>query len=368
MNVCAVFYTYIIFYFFSFQIILWRVNPHTWHYSSNSIQSAVLDVTISLSKAANIVYAQHANDSMHNNSVNNETDLTECKQNPEKNITKCNNINIVHHRGNKTDNIKENMTQEELSISNLTVPIQLFIPKYGDAVQNLTKSEAGSEVFFVKPSTEGKDFLTYHQINVTSPYVSTSVNVKPGSDVEFDLFIRYNEKPTSMEYNFKRRIPDYSSCYHDLHLKKYVNCSMDPYTFSFSAKDSGHTGLHYLGIRYLHSFKNRTKSHTTINATEHLLIRVRKSVKDPCIGVGKRKKRSCAEYKNPPPPKPAPTYKKVVLPDFENLTDISYTLDITSGTCMFWNVEDQQWSREGCKVRKNTLINFTPCYKNIESQ
>lgn len=269
-----------------------------------------------------------------------------------------NETNIVHYQENKTDNITENIAQDALIISNLTVPIQLFIPKYDDEVNNLTMSEVENEVFFVKPSTEDQDFLTYHRMNVTSPFISTTVFVKPASDVMFDVYIKYNEKPSSNDYNFKRQIPDHSSCSYDSNLKAFVNCSLDPYTFSFSAKDSGHTGLHYLGIRYLPSFYNRSTNHTTLDAKKHLVIRVRRSVQEPCDGDGRRQKRSCAEYKKPPTPKPAPSFKKEVVPDFENLTDVSYTLDITSGTCMFWDTEDQQWSRKGCKVKKLFLLNF----------
>ena len=119
-----------------------------------------------------------------------------------------------------------------------------------------------------------------------------------------------------------------------------LNCSPDPYTFSFSSRISGYTGTHFLGIRYI---KKNTKA-SNIDAR-----RKRRS----CGPHQRRGKRSCVDVKDAPTtPPPTPM---IIIPTYNSSTDANYSLSISVSGCLYWSESKEKWTSEGCRVRRNLL-------------
>ena len=183
--------------------------------------------------------------------------------------------------------------------------------------------------------------IQYHEINIPHEKNVVFINLKPvtSSPVSLRVYVSFYDYPTPGMHTFSVAIP----C-------KFgePKCSNDNYTFSFNASDTGHTGIHYIGIHY---YVNSTYGDMPFHK------RARKSVdhsaktgpRSYCKDGGRRKKRSCVGLKDPPPiPTPKPV---ILLPEFNASTDLNYTLVVSIGSCFYWSEEKEYWTEEGCKVR-----------------
>ena len=216
-----------------------------------------------------------------------------------------------------------------LNISNLQQDVELLIPL-------LEKPDAKEpHNYFVKPSNNGT--MQFHKIVFPGPEYAISIKIVPSGNKNLTLYVRYAQRPTMEYYNYSAVVPNYSSCNYSVE-KKYTNCSTDPFTVTLSSSTTGHTGLHYLGIAY-----EMLHNHTKINATTPSHV---KRVKRGCFSNG-RQKRSCVGVKEPPTT-PSPIVD--IKPTFNASTDVNYTLEVTMGTCQYWNGTAEAWSKEGCKV------------------
>lgn len=220
-----------------------------------------------------------------------------------------------------------------LKVSNLDSPVGIFIP------EDTPPSNVPITPNFVKPTKNSSDTsqLRYHTFNIDSPYSVVMIRVEPSQGKKFEVFVRALQRPLPWQYNYTTIVPDYSSCQSDSSdgARQYINCTADPYMFNVSSKLTGKTGKHFVGIRYL-----ETKS-----------IEMRHRLRRDC-GPGRRKKRSCVGVKDPPTML-MPT--RIVIPVYNETTDVNYTLSISSSSCMYWSEKTQNWTDDGCKV------NFSYC-------
>ena len=132
-----------------------------------------------------------------------------------------------------------------LSISDLSQPIELFIPEKVPEVS--TQNDAQGHLF-VKPYNDS-GAIRYHKITFENDHESALVEIRPENNTVFDVFVGAGVKPTPNNYTFRARIPDVSLCA-DLKLGfGYVNCTRNPYTFSLSSNVTGDIGVYYIGIR-----------------------------------------------------------------------------------------------------------------------
>lgn len=243
-----------------------KVNPYTWHPKSRDIKSSVLDVTL-------------------------------------KNVT----------------------SGKPLHVEGLVKPVEMYIKNWQREREENLKRQKPQREFFVKPSPpDSIKNMRYHQI--LFPYGDAEANIRiiPSNDQELEIYIRYKVRPTPAENNFATIVPNFSSCTkHD----GFFDCQSDPYLFTISPKITGHTGTHFLGIRYID--KNNTKTDTRRRRT--------------CRDTNGRQKRSCVEVKSPP------SVEHTRL-EFQNGSDIKYDLLVTMGACMYWSVEEDEWTSRGCQV------------------
>lgn len=223
-----------------------------------------------------------------------------------------------------------------MNISGLQEPVALFIPLTRD--DEYEKSNSSGQKLFLKPS-DGTSSIRVHRFMVSSHYELVTITIKPESGKTVDVFVNYKTKPTPQNNVFSTTIPNLSSCTNATgNSSGSHNCSSDPYAFTFSSLNSGHTGTHYLGIRYI--MENTEANGNTKPERK----------KRSCSPVHRRGKRSCVDVKDAPTtPAPAP---RIIVPRYNFLTDVNYSLSVSVSGCLYWSEPKEKWTGEGCRVRK----------------
>lgn len=219
-----------------------------------------------------------------------------------------------------------------MNLSDLSHPIELFIPEK-DQQRNITENT--QRHLFVKPENDSSS-IRYHKIKIENDFDVAFVEIRPQNNSRFDVFVNNGDKPTSSNYTLRARIPDFSSCKHFKVEIGYLNCTRNPYVLKLSSNVTGNTGVHFIGIR-LASERNEGAK----------LNRSRRSV-GPCKGRHGRQKRSCIDVKDPPTS--PPQTPNIIAPQYEEHTDVNYTMVVTMRSCLYWSEEKQAWTSEGCKV------------------
>ena len=219
-----------------------------------------------------------------------------------------------------------------LNISDLTHPIELIIPEKDPEEPIEDDSQAH---LFVKPYNDSSA-IRYHKITLYNDFESALVKITPEDKAFFDVFVGAAVKPTPNNYTFRTTIPDVSLCEGFTPGIGYINCSSNPYVFSLSSNVTGYIGIQYIGIRLAQeaNAKNVQKN----------LRRLQRSCKD---SQG-RQKRSCIGVKDSPTtPPPTP---EVIVPTYDALSDVNYTMSVKMRSCLYWSEVKETWTNEGCKV------------------
>lgn len=217
-----------------------------------------------------------------------------------------------------------------LEVSGLNDPVELFIPIKREGEKGRNRPD---EKYFARPS-DGLENVRYHRINITSKDVLVYLEIKPESGKFFTVLVSPRLKPTPVNYQLQFRVPDFSSCStlneHITYRSENLNCSSDPYKVTLSYQITGKTGVHFIGIIY--------------SGSPALNIRIARS----CGGLGKRQKRGCIGVKDPPTtPPPTP---KLVVPQYNESTDVNYTMSVNIASCLYWSDKKQAWTNSGCRV------------------
>lgn len=220
----------------------------------------------------------------------------------------------------------------QLKISNLNHSIELLIPdKDPDrAIENDTQGH-----LFVKPYND-TNAIRYHKVAISNNLESALIDIRPQKSVIFDVFVGVGARPTPTNYSLKTSVPDVSLCKDFLPEIGYINCTSNPYVFSLSSSVTKNTGVHYIGIRLAHK-----ANETNVAGEGH---RVARSCKDS----HGRQKRSCIGVKDPPTtPPPTP---RIIVPTYDAITDVNYTMSVKMRSCLYWSEVKEVWTNEGCKV------------------
>lgn len=245
------------------------------------------------------------------------------------------------------DVVLQTEEKRNLPVSNLTEPIDLYIPQNSD---NGSPADVRKNTvrYFVKPSYEVNEskLIQYHKINISNERDVVFVKLHPDIyATPLRVYVSFSDFPTAKEHNYSTVIP----C--TIEERK---CHKDPYVFSFTASDTGNIGIHYIGIHYYVNVSNEFMfgNGKMINMNGSIQERTRRS--SGCDDGSKRRKRSCIGVKTPPPP---PTPAPIVLRSKYNAnTDLNYTLSVTIGNCFYWSEVKEQWTDEGCKVRRIVVM------------
>ena len=223
-----------------------------------------------------------------------------------------------------------------IRVQGLKKPVQLFIKNWEREEKELKnqKKQKPKEIFFVKPSPPNSiRNMRFHKISL-SLYKDMETNIKivPSNNERLEIYIRNRVRPTPVDNNFQTTVPDFTSCLNSSRGDGFDKCLSDPYLIRISPKITGHTGTHYIGIRYVPKSPINKNNNTT---------RVKRGCRET---GGQRHKRSCVEVKNPP------SVAKLVTSEFQNGTDVWYKIRVTMGACMYWSEEKEEWTNRGCKV------------------
>lgn len=222
--------------------------------------------------------------------------------------------------------------QAELNVSSLKNEISLFINR---DVESLTKP---NPVFMNGENGS----MAYHQFNIENVGEPKILHITPNNDDAFlEIYWSSGERPQIGSVHIVGVIPNFTSC--TSHEDGQEICEYDPYIVFIDASLISTPGEYYMGIA---SYR---VPNVDINGTQS---RVRRSCSE-----GVRVKRSCIEYKDPPPrPTTAPQGEyKIQIPEYDAEKDINYTVNSFSSPCKYWDEKNETWTSEGCRVSK-TLV------------
>ena len=229
-----------------------------------------------------------------------------------------------------TVQLKDNK-QNVLEVSFLQNEISLLIPRN---VDSLTKPSPA----FMKGENGS---IAYHTFDIENDGEAKIIQITPNNnDSLFEIHWRYGERPRVGGDHFVAVVPDFTSC--KTLENGYEICEYDPYTVFIDVPLIPISGKYYMGIATYRASKH-------INGTQS---RERRSCSD-----GVRVRRSCVEYKDPPPrPTTGPQDEyKLEIPEYDPERDINYTVNSFSSPCKFWDKKNETWTSKGCKVR-TTLV------------
>jgi hypothetical protein len=176
-----------------------------------------------------------------------------------------------------------------------------------------------------------KQSFVFHQFNITSSKPMNFRIMPVQGQSTFGIYWKYAMRPDKSSENFVGVLPDYTSC--RLKDNSYIDCKKDPYTILIDTTRLDFIGEYFLGIENVQYSK------------EENVARVRRSA---CEGKG-RNKRSCLEYKTPPPT-PSP-YKGGPV-QYNPRFHFNYTIQRFNSPCLFWDAQNNTWRGQGCTVRK----------------
>lgn len=208
-----------------------------------------------------------------------------------------------------------------INVSDLENDIEITIP-----INNEESASAEQEGYFLKPYE-----MTITSYHVELGNVPVSITLKGfDKDAIVEVFIKFGSRPTMEDFDETFTVMFTATCQNGL-LEgdfKVTDCAVEQISLTVVPPESTviFMGMVFFGEK---------------NATEH--SRKRRS----CFGHG-RERRSCIGTKDPPPN----GYNKTVIPRYDSLTDVKYTMTIGQASCLYWSQTNEKWTSDGCKVAK----------------
>ncbi|EDO32324.1 predicted protein, partial [Nematostella vectensis] len=128
-----------------------------------------------------------------------------------------------------------------INVSELTTPINLFIPRSAPSSENREKSQ------FVSKKNGS---IIYHSVNIDAP--SLSIRIYAGPQATFQVFLKKDRRPSLDKRNLIKNLPDYSSCSSiPPETSDFSDCKEDPYMIFLDEKLINETGLYYIALRFV---------------------------------------------------------------------------------------------------------------------
>ena len=208
--------------------------------------------------------------------------------------------------------------KKTLNVTHLAEDIVITIP----IISNSSDQDSPSETF-----------LQPHKMKIISFYaekvgVPVTLTIKEQRDTAvIEVFVRFGSKPSLREFDRNYTIFLDPSCPDSLESKgNEDHCQPKAFNVAIFPAEPR---LIYFGLLYL--------------GEKNYVDHDRK--KRSCLSGG-REKRSCVGFKDPPPK----GYNKTVVPKYDSRTDINFKMALSQSNCLYWSVNEQQWTSDGCKV------------------
>ena len=213
-----------------------------------------------------------------------------------------------------------------LKVQNLSSDIQLEFQLSEQAPG--TDSNPAKIASFLKP-----EHMQYHRTEVTEVQASYLITITTKDS--FNVFVKFESKPSVEDHDGNYTIPDFSSCTRSNGTDEEddYNCTRHPHQLFLTRDFLKRPGVYYIGILYS----------KTISADNYPL-RKRRS----CFSTT-RAKRSCVEIRTPPPP--LGVYQESTIAPYDPRVDVNYTIETDKLSCRFWSHDEEKWITEGCKVQ-----------------
>lgn len=216
-----------------------------------------------------------------------------------------------------------------INVSNLSEEIDIQIPFATLLAPTL-------DVYFKEADNES---IQYHTFEVEETGKAIEFYVKPLENQEkMTILIRYGEKPTMLEYDMDVKLPNYSSCAFTMTSSvEDGNCNENAYSIFLPSTYLTQIGTYYIGVKYDITSGNVSSS---------------QSRRKRDCGGGGRWKRSCIQYKDPPPTEPSNGKFVQKQQGYDKFSHSNYTMEQLVLGCNFWNPSSNQFSSGGCRVRQ----------------
>ena len=213
----------------------------------------------------------------------------------------------------------QNSDTEAIVVADLDSDIEIIIPLNRVPVNTSDTAEQS----FLKPRK-----ISTHKYHSEIPGLPVSLKLgTQAKDITIEMLVKVGSKPTleEFDYNFVMEFNSTRESQAD-YGKIDTSSPLQETSVALLPPDAGllYVSLLFLGAK---------------NVNEH--SRKRRS----CFGHG-RERRSCVGVKDPPPK----GVIKTVIPQYDPLTDVNYTLTITQSSCLYWSEVDKKWTSYGCKV------------------
>ena len=207
-----------------------------------------------------------------------------------------------------------------INVSNLDDYIEIVIPILSPSSN--TSNDTGQH-YFLKPNT--MTIRSYYAEMADVP-VSIRLGVRE-EGTAIRIFVKFGTRPTIDDSDHNFTVIFTQTCGNLTGINESTTpCPTEQKSIAIMPAEPS---LLYIGL-LLGSGKNRS---------EH--SRKRRS----CFGHG-RERRSCVGVKDPPPKGVTTT----VVPQYDPNTDVNYTFSVTQSSCLYWSVNKDKWTSDGCKV------------------
>lgn len=214
-----------------------------------------------------------------------------------------------------------------ISVADLDSDIEIIIPLNRLPV-NMSDT---TEHSFLKPSK-----ISTHSYYSEIPGLPVSFKLgTQAKDITIEMFVKFGSKATLEEFDYNFVMQFNSTCESQTDFEKIdTSCPLQETSVTLVPSEASllYVSLLFLGAK---------------NVSEH--SRKQRS----CFGHG-RERRSCVGVKDPPPK----GLTQTVVPQYDPLTDINYTLTITQSSCLYWSEDDEKWTSYGCKVHVIQITNI----------
>ena len=215
-----------------------------------------------------------------------------------------------------------------LNVANLIEDIVITIPIISNSSDQDTTSDT-----FLQPYK-----MTIRSFYAEKEGVPVTFTIEQQRDAAvIEVFVRFGSKPSPSKFDRNYTIFLNPSCPYTSE-RNDDNCQPEAFNVTILPTEERlvYFGLLYLGEKNYIDHERRKRS---------------------CLR-GSREKRSCVGFKDPPPK----GYNKTVVPQYDPMTDVNYKMRISQSNCLYWSVNQERWTSEGCKVMKlRTQYNTASC-------
>ena len=207
-----------------------------------------------------------------------------------------------------------------INVSNLEYDIVMVIPISSPPKNNTNNTEVPEHRFLKRNKMVVHSYFA--ELSDVPVIIETGVRER---GVKVELFVKFGLRPTTDDFDQNFTISFKYICA----LGKEENETSCSFAKSSVSVVPTSPGFLFVGII------------ASKNSSQH--ARERRSI--TCFGHG-RQKRACVGFKDPPPKGVIQT----IIPQYDALTDVNYTMSITQSSCLYWSEDKGKWTSEGCKV------------------